>query len=217
MVGSRAPSASVLMRAWLAFHQRIGTDIQCLHILLEGVEGRHHICGATNAKHVNFEAEGAGGGLRLHDLQLAALVGDIGDDCEPPQIGKQLAQDFEPLASDIGCLGREAGNVSPRLRQACDKPDTERVYRNWKYNGDGRRFLSRGFDPASYSDNHIDLQADEFGGDCGEKLGSSVRPTVLDRQVTALGPAQFPKALHEGRSPRAPIGLRAHAKKADGG
>src|SRR5260370_10910235 len=46
-------------------------------------------------------------------------------------------------------------------------------------------------DSATDGDNYVDLHPHELGGNFGVTLGAALRPTILDRDVTVLDPAQF--------------------------
>src|SRR5262249_5358668 len=65
-------------------------------------------------------------------------------------------------------------------------------------------------------DNDIDLEPDELGGALGSTLSASLRPTILDCDGAALGPAEFAQSLHKGGDPFASCRTRALAQEADG-
>ena len=47
----------------------------------------------------------------------------------------------------------------------------------------------------------VDLEADEFGRDLGKALRASLRPAILDRDVTTFDPTEFTQSLHKGSGP----------------
>ena len=55
--------------------------------------------------------------------------------------------------------------------------------------------------PRCYND--IDIAPDELGRDLGCAVGASLRPAMLDRDSTALDPAEFAQPLHKGGNPLA--------------
>src|SRR5258705_10189087 len=56
-------------------------------------------------------------------------------------------------------------------------------------------------DGASDGDNDVDLEADKFGCDLGVALGAALGPAILDRDGTALDPAEFAQVCHKRRRP----------------
>jgi hypothetical protein len=44
---------------------------------------------------------------------------------------------------------------------------------------------------------HVDLAADEIGGQCRQSIGASLRPAVFDRQILSLDVASFAQSLVE--------------------
>src|SRR5262245_34466471 len=58
-------------------------------------------------------------------------------------------------------------------------------------NGDDRCCLPYRGDSATDGDNYVDLHPHELGGNFGVTLRATLRPTILDRDVTVLDPAQF--------------------------
>src|SRR6516164_7476509 len=45
---------------------------------------------------------------------------------------------------------------------------------------------------------HIDLESDKLSGNLAEALGTSLRPTILDRQGATLDPTEFAQSLDKG-------------------
>jgi hypothetical protein len=66
-----------------------------------------------------------------------------------------------------------------------------RVERRRKDDGDGRCNLLQGGDSSPDRDDDVDLEPHELGPDLGETLAAALRPTILDRDRAAFGPAQF--------------------------
>jgi hypothetical protein len=56
---------------------------------------------------------------------------------------------------------------------------------------------------ARVGDNHINLQANEFGRDLGEALAASLRPAILDADSATFDPAKFAQPLDKGGNPLA--------------
>src|SRR5262245_63960001 len=67
--------------------------------------------------------------------------------------------------------------------------------------------------PPSHRYDHIDLESDELSGNLAEALGTSLRPTILDRQGATLDPAEFAQSLNKGGNPCTPGRRRARSKE----
>src|SRR5262249_34122025 len=67
----------------------------------------------------------------------------------------------------------------------------------------------------SRRDDDIDLEPDELGRDLGDTLLASLGPAVLDRDGTALDPAEFAQSLHKRGDPLAGGRVRALAHEPD--
>src|SRR5262249_1657033 len=65
----------------------------------------------------------------------------------------------------------------------------------------------------SHRYDHIDLESDELSGNLAEALGTSLRPTPLERQGATLDPAEFAQSLNKGGSPCTPGRRRARSKE----
>src|SRR5262245_42871613 len=70
--------------------------------------------------------------------------------------------------------------------------------------------------PPSHRYDHIDLESDELSGNLAEALGTSLRPTILDRQGATLDPAEFAQSLNKGGGPLALGCRRGRAHVPDG-
>jgi hypothetical protein len=76
----------------------------------------------------------------------------------------------------------------PRL---ATKPLADRVHRYREDNRNDWRCLLCGCDAGSGSDNDVDLEAHELGGDLGDPFGAPLRPAILDSEIVPLGPAKL--------------------------
>ena len=127
-----------------------------------------------------------------------------------------LPQNFEPLASKIGLLDRQASDVAARSRETCDEAGTNRVPRQREHDRNDRCHLLCCGDCGCRRDDDIDFQLDELGRDLGVALTASLRPAILDRDSATLDPSEFVQPLHESGSPWAPGRNRGRAQKPDG-
>ena len=64
-------------------------------------------------------------------------------------------------------------------------------------------------------DNRIHVQPDEFSHKLGETLVASLRPPILNRDITTFNPTKFAQSLHEGGSPLPLARRRTLSKKPD--
>src|SRR5262245_10607059 len=78
---------------------------------------------------------------------------------------------------------------------------TDRVNRHSKDNGNDRCRLPYCRDSAADGDNYVHLQTDKFCRDFCITLGATLRPAILDSDVTVLDPAQFAQMRDKGGRP----------------
>ena len=138
------------MRIRLVIYERVATDIKCIRAALERLEGGRDILRSPNFECRDFEAERAGRCLNLAHLQHGGGIANIGHDRQSAKTGDNLAQEFESLASKIGELDRQAGDVAARSRQTSDQAAADRVRRRREDDRDDRcRLLCREMTAAS--------------------------------------------------------------------
>jgi hypothetical protein len=179
-------------------------DVKRVGLGLERREGRCDILRPPDFEWRDFEAERACRGLNLAHLQHGLGIASIKHDCQPAQPGNNLAQEFDSLAGKIGPLDRESCDIAARPRQTCDQATADRIWCQWKDDGDYRcRLLYLG-DGDSVRDDEVELQADELGRELGVALGASLIPAILDRDGATLDPAEFTQSLHKSSRPWAP-------------
>src|SRR5215831_8280331 len=197
----------------IAVQNRIGSNIKRLRATLERFEGGRDILHSPNFESNNIEANRAGCGLSFAHFQHRGGIAGIGHDRQMAQTGDNLAQEFEPLAGKIGGLGRQTGDVAARSRQAWYEAGADRIVRRREHDRDNRcHLLCRKHGPSHRYD-HIDLESDELNGNLAEALGTSLGPTILDRQGAALDPAEFAQSLNKGGYPCTPSRRRARSKE----
>src|SRR6516165_9593826 len=197
----------------IAVQNRIGSNIKRLRATLERFEGGRDILRSPNFESNNIEANRAGRGLSFAHFQHRGGIVGIGHDRQMAQTGDNLAQEFEPLAGKIGGLGRQAGDVAARSRQAWYEAGADRIVRRREHDRDNRCYLLCCKHRPSHRYDHIDLESDELSGNLAEALGIPLRPTILDRQGATLDPAEFAQSLNKGGSPCTPGRRRARSKE----
>src|SRR6516165_1525467 len=197
----------------IAVQNRIGSNIKRLRATLARFEGGRDILRSPNFESNNIEANRAGRGLSFAHFQHRGGIAGIGHDRQMAQTGDNLAQEFEPFAGKIGGLGRQAGDVAARSRQAWYEAGADRIVRRREHDRDNRCHLLCCKHRPSHRYDHIDLESDELSGNLAEALGTSLRPTILDRQGATLDPAEFAQSLNKGGCPCTPGRSRARSKE----
>jgi hypothetical protein len=83
---------------------------------------------------------------------------DVGYDRQLAKSGDDFAQEFDSLASKIGCLVCQAGGVAARPRETGDQALGNRISRDRENDRNGRcRLLRRNDCRGSLRDNDVDL------------------------------------------------------------
>src|SRR6516162_4910411 len=113
------------------------------------------------------------------------------------------AQEFELFASSIGCFTRQSRDVAAWSRQARDDAGADWIASRREHDRDYRcrLFCCKGWWSVVGKDD-IDVQPNEVIREASQTLGVSFGPTILDRKIAALDPAQFTHSLHKRGSPR---------------
>src|SRR6516165_1235136 len=196
-------------------YERVVDDVKCIRTTIERFEGRRDILGSPDFKVDDIEAECARSPPNLRHLRHSKGVVNIGHDRQPAETGNEIAQNFESLASKIGLLVRQAGDVATRSRQIRDQAGANRVPQYEDDRNDRCRLLCCD-GCVSTGDNDINLEQDELGGDLCKALAASVRPAILGRNGAPLGPPEFVKPLHKSGGPWSPGRGCRRAKIPDG-
>jgi hypothetical protein len=79
-------------------YERIGNDINCLHLIFECLEGGRDIFGSPDLKGCDVDTKDAGHGLNLAHFQHGAGITGIGQDSQPAK-NIRLAQEFNSLSN----------------------------------------------------------------------------------------------------------------------
>src|SRR5262249_15720520 len=139
MVGSRAPTARILMRMnW------IGKDVDRLRTAPDRLKSGSNFPCSPDFEWNQFETKRAGRRANSVKLHGAEGIAGLEQDCQPAQTGHELAQDFEALPGRIGMVTRQSGNVSAWARQTFDDAGANRISRGGENDRDHRcRLLGR--------------------------------------------------------------------------
>ena len=140
--------------------------------------------------------------LHLTDVQNYRGIINVGHDCQMAETGDNFAQEFETLASKIGRLIRQTGDIAARLRQTGNQPVSNRISRYREDDGDDRCGLLRCEDRwSALRYNRIDLEPDEFGHEFGETLVAPFGPAIFNRDIATFNPTKLAQSLHESGGP----------------
>src|SRR5215831_1092285 len=182
----------------------VAANINCVHATIERVEGGHDILGLPDFECRDLKTEFAGRCLNFADFQHGLGIRDIDQYRQAAETGDHFAQKFETLASNIGLLDRQAGDIAARSRQARHHAASNGVRPQGEDDRDHRRRLLCRRGGVSSCENDVDLEADEFGRDLAETLSAPLRPAILDYDVTPLDPSELAQSLHKRAGPVGP-------------
>ena len=129
--------------------------------------------------------------------------------------GQDLLQEFHPLAGQFRTQVCQAGDVSAWPREARHEPALDGIAYDRHHDGDCGCGLARRLDRRPGGDDNVHLEADQLGCEGGEPFGSSLRPAVLDADVSPLDVTELVQALPEWLGEG--IGRRTDAQETDAG
>jgi hypothetical protein len=179
----------------VGLHQCIGNDIKGLSALVEPVEGGRDILRSPDLQYDGFEAQRGNRGLNLSQFLLGGGVANVDHDCQSTATRDDFAQELETLASHIGALQRQAGDVASWSRQAIDEAATDRIDRYRKDDRDDCcRVLYCG-DCVSARHDDVYFRSDELRGELDYAFAPSFCPPVFDRDVPPLDPTKLAQPL----------------------
>src|SRR5262249_10307162 len=105
----------------------------------KGCKGRLDLAAAAGIVHLNLQPDGAGGRFRVSQRRLGnRRIGRIDEYGNPRGPGYQLAQEFQPLCSQLGRQEVDPCQVAARASEARDKTQLDGVLGASKNEGDGR-------------------------------------------------------------------------------
>src|SRR5262249_11223911 len=182
----------------------VGTDVKCFGAALKLLEGARNVLLSPDFESGNFETERACHRLDLAQFPVGCGIVHIGHDRQPAETRNNLAQKCEALASKLGMLGGQSGNVAARLRQRGDETGTDRVRCRREDDRDGRcLLLCRENHWDCICDNNIDFESDELGREHGGAIAASRLPAILADEVATFDPAEYAQPLQKSSDPMA--------------
>ncbi len=173
----------------------------------------HEIVRAFYLHRLKARAQGSSRDLR--GLQLdAPVVRRVKKDGHARDLRERLLHQFEPFPRQLVILRREPGGIPARSGEARDETEPYGVRDDWHdYRDCGRRLPGSHGALAARNDD-VNLETNQVGSEAWESVVSSVRPPVLDDNVSPFDIAKLAESLlerfHEGGR-----GRRQHADAGD--
>ena len=152
--------------------------------------------------------------LHVSDHGLGIRIVRVHEESDHLGLGDQLGQQLEPLGHQLRGQNADAREVAARPGKAGDQTLSDRVGAE-EDNRDRRgcAFAARAAGGAGHD--HVDLAADEVGGQCGQPIIATLRPAVFDRHILSLDIAGFAQSLAERGHKRCSRAGRSRCEVAD--
>ena len=110
-----------------------------------------------------------------------------------------LLQQLQPFAGDFCLADAEPGGVAAGMREAGDKSAADRIVDQSENDRDGSGLREQGCQPRpADADDHIRFKSDQLLGAGPNAFAPTARETMLDCNITAVGPTQIPQPLDQG-------------------
>jgi hypothetical protein len=103
----------------------------------EALYGGHNVFRLADFQSGDLKAERNGRCLHFFHFQDSGGIAGVGHDRQPTKVGKNLAQQFEAFAGNVGRLYRQARDVAARMGQTCNEPAAKRVRCRREHDRDG--------------------------------------------------------------------------------
>jgi hypothetical protein len=139
----------------------------------------------------DFEAECARRFLDLAHLQYRGGTSDVGQDRKPAKTRHDLAQEFKSFGSNIGRLVRHARDIGAWPRQRGHQAGADRIACHEHDRDERGRLLCRDHTRGAPGDDDVDFQPHELGSCLDGTFAPTFPPSMLDRDVAPLVPAEF--------------------------
>jgi hypothetical protein len=147
---------------------------------------------------VDFNADGAGGKMNLFQEGLAERIRRVGQRGYTAYVGEGFADEVDAFSRQLGRRCGQACDIAARPRQAFDKTGSKRIA-GWRHNDGYRRRRSfRGVHGRRLgSNNDIDLETNQFGGQFRETTELVIGRTKLNLEVLADDISEFAQPVIE--------------------
>src|SRR6516164_2795610 len=180
-----------------ALGRQTGLNDHCIgSILLHSDESVLELLTASDLDSVDRSSGSFTAKLYLFEERFGKGIGCIGQSAHATRRRQHVADQLHTFAGQFGGHGSHPGNISTRSRKARDQPRTDRVSR---LGHDDRDFMRRllgcqggGCEP---SDDHVDFETDQIGGQFRKPVEVSFRRSKLKSNVLPLDIPKIAQSL----------------------
>src|SRR6202022_2438306 len=182
-----------------AFGRQAGlNDDRIGPIFLHRGESGLELLAAADLDRMDRSSGGFAAKLDLFEKRFGEWIGCVGQSGDPARRRQYVADQLDALAGQFSGYARDAGDISARPRKARDQPRTDGISCLGHDDRDfARRLLccqSGGREP---SDDYIDIETDQLGGQLGKPVEMSLRRSKLKSNVLPLDITQIAQSLPE--------------------
>ena len=146
----------------------------------------------ANPDRFDCDSGGFAATLDLFEERFGEGVGPVGQGSDPARRRQHVTDQLDALAGQFGGYARDAGDISARPGKARNQPRTDGISCLGHDDRDVTRHLlcrhSGGREP---SDDDIDFETDQLGGQLGQPFEMSFRRPKLKSNVLPLDIAQI--------------------------
>src|SRR6185437_15547433 len=111
---------------------RIANNIERLRAPIKRADDRRDFIRADHIQTDDFKSEFLCGRKNLVHRQLGGGIVGTGENREPAKTVKDIAQNFEPLADEVGLLIRQSSDVAARMGERSNQAFADGVGRKWE-------------------------------------------------------------------------------------
>jgi hypothetical protein len=200
-----------------AGQERVGADDEPAGMELdEDCEGGVHLAFGASPQDMELEPLVARRFPHVSDYALGIRIARIHKQCNHAGLGNQLGHQLEPLRVQLAGEDAEAREVAPRSGETGDQaaPDRVGVAGEDDWDRRGPVFRRKRRRDAGCGD-HVDVAADEGGGQFGQPPILPLRAKVFDPNVLPLDIAGFAQSPVEGGQKRCKRAERRAAEETD--
>ena len=200
-----------------AVEERIGADEERAGLQLdEGGEGGVDLAFGAGLQDMELHPLRARRFLHVSHHALGTRIVRVHQQGDHAGLGNQLGKQLQPLGHQLGDRMLKPVRLPPGRARLATRPAATGSLPTMKTIGivEVAFFAASAEGVAAARHDHVDLAADEIGGQCGQPIIATLRPAVFDRHILSLDIAGFAQSLAERGERRSRSG-RAAAEVAD--
>src|ERR1700738_3666991 len=184
-------------------------------LLLHRGKSPIELLAAADPDAVDRSSAGFAGKLDLFEERFGEGIGRIGQSGHAACRRQHFPNEFDAFAGQFGGHASDPGDISARPRKARDKTHADWISRvrhdDWDF---ARRLLCRLSGGREPSDDYIDFETDQLGGQFGKPVDLSFRRSKLKSNVLPFDVSQISQPLPEYSPKLFRIGI-ANNQRAD--